>query len=100
MIYLTQRLDHAHRVTASVTLPIDMRVKSRAKVALNDGREAGLMLPRGLLLRGVHRRWQRGDRSDRRAGVGFRGALRRSFPTRQSLLSPRQSPRSAANPAG
>ena len=52
MIYLTQRLDHAHRVTASVTLPIDTRVKSRARVALNDGREAGLMLPRGLLLRG------------------------------------------------
>lgn len=52
MIYLTQRLDHAHRVTASVTLPIDVRVKSRARVALNDGREAGLMLPRGLLLRG------------------------------------------------
>ena len=52
MIYLTQRLDHAHCVTASVTLPIDMRVKSRARVALNDGREAGLMLPRGLLLRG------------------------------------------------
>ena len=51
MIYLTQRLDHAHRVTASVTLPIDMRVKSRARVTLNDGREAGLMLPRGLLLR-------------------------------------------------
>ena len=52
MIYLTQRLDHAHRVTASVTLPIDIRVKSRARVTLNDGREAGLMLPRGLLLRG------------------------------------------------
>ena len=51
MIYLTLRLDHAHRVTASVTLPIDMRVKSRARVTLNDGREAGLMLPRGLLLR-------------------------------------------------
>ena len=51
MIYLTQRLDHAHCVTASVTLPIDMRVKV-ARVALNDGREAGLMLPRGLLLRG------------------------------------------------
>ena len=31
MIYLTQRLDHAHCVTASVTLPIDMRVKSRAE---------------------------------------------------------------------
>ena len=52
MIYLTQRLDHAHPVTASVTLPIDVRVKSRARVSLNDGREAGLMLPRGLLLRG------------------------------------------------
>ncbi|MBL5965636.1 urease accessory protein UreE [Lelliottia amnigena] len=52
MITLTQRLDHAHTVTASVTLPIDIRVKSRAKVELNDGREAGLMLPRGLLLRG------------------------------------------------
>ena len=51
MIYLTLRLDHAHRVTASVTLPIDIRVKSRARVTLNDGREAGLMLPRGLLLR-------------------------------------------------
>ena len=52
MIYLTQRTDHAHPITASVTLPIDVRVKSRARVALNDGREAGLMLPRGLLLRG------------------------------------------------
>ena len=52
MIYLTQRLDHAHPITASVTLPIDVRVKSRARVALNDGRDAGLMLPRGLLLRG------------------------------------------------
>lgn len=52
MITLTQRLDHAHRVTTSVTLPIDIRVKSRARVTLNDGREAGLMLPRGLLLRG------------------------------------------------
>jgi urease accessory protein UreE len=40
-------------ITASVTLPIDVRVKSRARVALNDGREAGLMLPRGLLLRGA-----------------------------------------------
>lgn len=52
MIYLTQRLEHAQRAIASVTLPVDMRVKSRARVALSDGREAGLMLPRGLLLRG------------------------------------------------
>lgn len=47
MIYLTQRLDHPHSVTASVTLPIDVRVKSRARVELNDGREAGLMLRAG-----------------------------------------------------
>ncbi|MFK3707305.1 urease accessory protein [Raoultella sp. BIGb0138] len=52
MIYLTQRVDSPGKVTASVTLPIDVRVKSRSKVTLNDGREAGLMLPRGLLLRG------------------------------------------------
>ncbi|MEL2241287.1 urease accessory protein UreE [Leclercia adecarboxylata] len=52
MITLTQRLDHPHPVTAQVTLPIDVRVKSRARVVLNDGRDAGLILPRGLLLRG------------------------------------------------
>ena len=52
MLYLTQRLEIPAAVTASVTLPIDVRVKSRVKVTLNDGREAGLLLPRGLLLRG------------------------------------------------
>ncbi|MEG1211143.1 MAG: urease accessory protein UreE [Leclercia sp.] len=52
MIYLTQRLDHPHPITAQVILPIDIRVKSRARVELSDGRDAGLMLPRGLLLRG------------------------------------------------
>ncbi|XXD08067.1 urease accessory protein UreE [Klebsiella sp. R445] len=53
MLYLTQRVDSpTAALTASITLPIDMRVKSRIKVTLNDGREAGLLLPRGLLLRG------------------------------------------------
>ena len=55
MLYLTQRIDDidaSAATTASVTLPIDVRVKSRVKVTLNDGREAGLLLPRGLLLRG------------------------------------------------
>ena len=52
MLYLTQRLEIPAAATASVTLPIDVRVKSRVKVTLNDGREAGLLLPRGLLLRG------------------------------------------------
>ncbi|WES67717.1 urease accessory protein UreE [Superficieibacter sp. HKU1] len=52
MLYLTTRIDVPARITATVTLPIDVRVKSRARVTLSDGREAGLMLPRGLLLRG------------------------------------------------
>lgn len=52
MLYLTQRVNSPGKLTASLTLPIDVRVKSRIKVTLNDGREAGLLLPRGLLLRG------------------------------------------------
>ena len=52
MLYLTQRVDSPGKLTASLTLPIDVRVKSRIKVTLNDGRGAGLLLPRGLLLRG------------------------------------------------
>lgn len=52
MLLLTQRVENPEHKTATLTLPIDIRVKSRAKVQLNDGREAGLMLPRGLLLRG------------------------------------------------
>ncbi|HHZ1822060.1 TPA: urease accessory protein UreE [Escherichia coli] len=51
MLYLTRRVENPAQTTASVTLPVDMRVKSRIKVTLNDGRQAGLLLPRGLLLR-------------------------------------------------
>lgn len=51
MLYLTRRVATPAQTTASVTLPVDMRVKSRIKVTLNDGRQAGLLLPRGLLLR-------------------------------------------------
>lgn len=51
MLYLTRRVEPPAQTTASVTLPVDIRVKSRIKVTLNDGRQAGLLLPRGLLLR-------------------------------------------------
>ncbi|EIG9654769.1 urease accessory protein UreE [Escherichia coli] len=51
MLYLTRRVETPAQTTASVILPVDMRVKSRIKVTLNDGRQAGLLLPRGLLLR-------------------------------------------------
>ncbi|KJY81912.1 urease accessory protein UreE [Vibrio galatheae] len=37
---------------AFLSLPIDSRIKSRLKVVLDDGREAGLFLPRGHILRG------------------------------------------------
>ncbi|MDC5819015.1 urease accessory protein UreE [Vibrio europaeus] len=37
---------------AFLSLPIDSRIKSRLKVELDDGREAGLFLPRGHILRG------------------------------------------------
>ncbi|EFM2242711.1 TPA: urease accessory protein UreE, partial [Escherichia coli] len=46
MLYLTRRVEPPAQTTASVTLPVDMRVKSRIKVTLNDGRQAGLLLPR------------------------------------------------------
>lgn len=52
MLYLTQLASHPGAVSARVILPIDVRVRSRAKVTLEDGRDAGLILPRGLLLRG------------------------------------------------
>jgi urease accessory protein len=38
--------------TVSIELPFDRRVVSRQRVMLSDGREAGLFLPRGSLLRG------------------------------------------------
>ncbi len=47
MIRLTQQLDHAHPVNATLTLPYDSRTKSRLRVVLDDGREAGLFLERG-----------------------------------------------------
>lgn len=52
MLYLTQRVTDDRPATASVTLPLDVRIKSRIKVTLNDGRDAGLMLERGQLIRG------------------------------------------------
>ncbi|MBP6809194.1 MAG: urease accessory protein UreE [Chromatiaceae bacterium] len=47
MIRLTQKLDHAHPANATLTLPYDSRTKSRLRVVLDDGREAGLFLERG-----------------------------------------------------
>ncbi|TDF81875.1 urease accessory protein UreE [Pseudomonas sp. H9] len=52
MIVLTRRLSEAAQPNATVTLALDTRIKSRVRVTLDDGREAGLMLARGQLIRG------------------------------------------------
>jgi len=57
LIKLTEKLpnqqnNYTDAINATLSLPIDMRIRSRAKVKLDDGREAGLFLDRGSLLRG------------------------------------------------
>ena len=54
MIVLTRRITEPGKLgeTGSVTLDVDSRIKSRLRVTLDDGREAGLLLERGHLLRG------------------------------------------------
>ncbi len=50
MLKLTQKVDSG-TATGTVTLPLELRIRSRVKVTLDDGREAGLFLPRGSVLR-------------------------------------------------
>lgn len=54
MIVLNRRITETGTlaVSGTVTLDVDSRIKSRLRVTLDDGREAGLMLERGHLLRG------------------------------------------------
>ena len=47
MIRITHKLDHAHPANTTLTLPYNSRTKSRLRVVLDDGREAGLFLERG-----------------------------------------------------
>ncbi|MEM7258106.1 MAG: urease accessory protein UreE, partial [Pseudomonadota bacterium] len=42
--------DQSLRSSATVTLPIEKRIKSRLRVDLDDGREAGIVLTRGEVL--------------------------------------------------
>ena len=50
MIELDRRLAEGEPST-TLTLPLDRRVRSRLRVTLDDGREAGVFLPRGEVLR-------------------------------------------------
>ena len=55
MIELTCIVDNDAAPDGYLTLPIEQRVRSRLRVTLDDGRDAGLFLPRGTLLRGGDR---------------------------------------------
>jgi urease accessory protein len=50
MLELTQRLEQGEP-TASLTLPLERRIRSRLRVTLDDGSEAGVFLERGQTLR-------------------------------------------------
>ena len=50
MIRFTERADNSLNPSATVTLPIEKRVKSRLRIDLDDGREAGIVLTRGEVL--------------------------------------------------
>ena len=52
MIRIEKLLEGSARPSVTLSLPIDQRTRSRLKVTLDDGRQAGLFLPRGKVLRG------------------------------------------------
>jgi urease accessory protein len=51
MIELTTRLNQPTTAETTLTLPLESRVKSRLRATLDDGREVGLFLERGQVLR-------------------------------------------------
>lgn len=62
MIELTVLANKKHTADEYLTLPIEQRVRSRLRVTLDSGSEAGLFLPRGTLLRG-------GDQLTNKTGI-------------------------------
>jgi urease accessory protein len=51
LIRLIRRAQLGERIDAEVALTFDQRQRSRLRVRLDDGREAGILLPRGETLR-------------------------------------------------
>ena len=49
MIQLNERVDHGRPAT-TLTLPLEKRIRSRLRVTLDDGTEAGVFLERGQVL--------------------------------------------------
>ena len=52
MIRLTSKIASDAVATASVILPLDLRLKTRQRVTLNTGEDAGIFLEKGAILRG------------------------------------------------
>ena len=52
MLLYTKRVDHTHDYNNTITLKYDLRKKARLKTKSDDGDEVGIMLPRGIVLRG------------------------------------------------
>ncbi|KPJ90405.1 MAG: urease accessory protein UreE [Gammaproteobacteria bacterium SG8_11] len=52
VLKVTDKLPHRVDAQATLTLPFELRQKSRLRAVLDNGSEVGLMLPRGEVLRG------------------------------------------------
>jgi urease accessory protein len=52
VLKITEKLPHPTTAQATLTLPFELRQKSRLRAVLDNGLEVGLMLPRGAVLRG------------------------------------------------
>ncbi|MBU1060080.1 MAG: urease accessory protein UreE [Proteobacteria bacterium] len=52
MIHFTQKTEAVQEAATTLTLPWSQRNKSRQRVRLDNGEEAGLFLERGIILRG------------------------------------------------
>lgn len=52
MLKLTAKIDQADECFTSLTLPFELRQKARLHTKLDNGQDAGLFLPRGLIIRG------------------------------------------------
>ncbi|MBI3563464.1 MAG: urease accessory protein UreE [Gammaproteobacteria bacterium] len=51
MLRIEEKLTQVTQSQSSLTLPFDLRQKSRLRARLDDGREVALILPRGYILR-------------------------------------------------
>lgn len=52
MLKATEVIDPTHQHDLTLTLPYELRQKSRLRATLDNGEEIGLLLPRGTVLRG------------------------------------------------